>query len=73
MIMIIYFIFNFTTFCNIVSFLTKLLTLNVLFSTAVIAAVVAKLEILGILPLTSFILALRVVLVAKLVISGIFS
>ena len=71
MIMIIYFIFNFTTFCNIVSFLTKLLTLNVLFSTAVIAAVVAKL--LGILALPSFILALRVVLVAKLVISGIFS
>ena len=34
-------------------------------------ALVAKLVILGISPLTSFILALTVVLVAKLVISGI--
>ena len=41
---------------------------GVLFSTAVTAAVEAKLVILGILFLTSFILALRVVLVAKLVI-----
>ena len=63
------FIFNFTNFCVIVSFfLTKLLTLGILFSTAV---VVAKLVILGISFLTSFILALGVVLVAKLVISGI--
>ena len=43
-------------------FLTKLLTLGILFSTAVRGS-----------PLTSFILALRVVLVAKLVISGILS
>ena len=42
--------------------MTKLLTLGILFSTAVRGS-----------PLTSFILALRVVLVAKLVISGILS
>ena len=42
-------------------------------STVVRAAVVAKLVILGISPLTSFILAQRAVLVAKLVISGILS
>ena len=51
--------------------MTKLLTLGILFSTAVRAALVAKLVILGISLLTSFALALRVVLVAKLVISGI--
>ena len=50
-------------------FLTKLLTLGISFSTAVRAVVVAKLVILGISPLTSFILALRVVLVVKLVVS----
>ena len=46
------FIFNFTTFCVIVSFfLTKLLTLGiiVLFLTAVRGIVVAKLAILGIM------------------------
>ena len=54
--------------------MTKLLKLSILFSTAVRAVVVvAKLIILGISFLTSFILALRVVLVAKLVISGILS
>ena len=52
-----------------VSFLTKLLTLGFLFSTTVRAVVLARLVILGISPLTSFILALRVVLVAKLVMS----
>ena len=52
-------------------FLTKLLTLGILFSTAVGGLVVAKLVILGISPLTSFILALREALVAKLVILGI--
>ena len=69
MIMIsINFIFNFIHFCAIVSFfLTKLLTLGILFLTAV-RAVVAKLVILDILFLTSFIVALRVILVAKLVI-----
>ena len=54
-------------------FLTKLLTIGILFSTAVRALVVAKLVILGISPLTSFIIALRVVFVAKLVISVILS
>ena len=47
--------------------------LGILFSTAVRAAVVAKLVILSILFLTSFMLTLRAVLVAKLVISGILS
>ena len=66
------FIFDFTNFCVIVSFLTKLLTLGILFSKAVRAVVViAKLVILGILFLTSFILALRAVVVTKLVILGI--
>ena len=53
-------------------FFTKLLTLGILFSTVLRAAVVAKLVILDISPLTSFVLALRLVLVAKLVISGTF-
>ena len=53
------FIFSFTTFCVIASFfLTYLLTLGILFSTAVRAVVVAKFVILGILFLTSFILPL---------------
>ena len=65
------FIFDLTNFCvTVFLFLNKLLTLGILFSTAVIA-VVAKL--LGISPLTSFILALSEALVVKLVISGIFS
>ena len=42
------FIFSLTNFCVIVSFLTKLPTLGILFSTAVRAVVVAKLVILGI-------------------------
>ena len=65
------FIFNFTNFYVIVSFLTKLLTLGILFPTAVRAVVVAKLVILGISPLTPFILALRETLVAKFVILSI--
>ena len=64
------FLSNFTSFCVIVSFLTKLLTLGILSSTEARAEVIAKLVILGIFSLTSFILALRVVLVVKLVISG---
>ena len=62
------FVFNFSNFCVIVSFLTKLLILGILFSTVVRAVVVAKLVILGILFLTSFILDLRAVVVAKLII-----
>ena len=65
------FLLNFISFCFIVSFLTKLLTLGILFSTTVRALVVAKLVMLGISPLTSFILALRAILVAKLKISSI--
>ena len=53
--------------------MTRLLTLGTIFSTVVRAAVVANLVILGLSPLTSFILALRVVLVDRLVISGILS
>ena len=64
------FIFNFGNFCVIVSFLTKLLTLGILSSTAVRTVVVAKLVILGILFLTSFILALIAVIAAKLVVVG---
>ena len=45
-------------------FLTKSLTLGILFSTVVRAVVVAKLVILGIPPLITFILALRTELVA---------
>ena len=50
--MISNFIFNFTNFCVIVIFLTKLPTLGILFSTSVRAVVVAKLVKLGISPLT---------------------
>ena len=52
------FFFSFTNFCVIVSFLTKLLTLGILFSTAVRGVVVAKLVILGISPLTLLTLCL---------------
>ena len=65
------FIFNFTNFCVIVSFLTKLLTLGILFSIALRAVVVALLVILGVLSLTSFVQALRAAFVAKLVIPSI--
>ena len=51
--------------------MTKLLTLGTLFSTLVKTVVVAKLIILGILFLTSFILVLRKALVAELVLQGI--
>ena len=51
-------IMNFINFCVYSQFfLTKLLTLGILFSTAIRAVVVAKLVILGISPLTSFTLA----------------
>ena len=69
------FIFNLTDIYLIGSFFffTKLLTLDVLFSTEVRTVVVAKLVMLGISFLTSFILALTVVLLAKFVIPGILS
>ena len=50
------------------SFLTKLLTLGISFSTAVRSVTIAKLVILTILFLTSSIFALRAAVVAKLVI-----
>ena len=52
--------------------MTRSLTLGILFSTLVTAVVVVKF-LLGISFLTSFILALEVVLVAKLVISDVLS
>ena len=64
------FIFSFTKLCVInIFFLTKLLTLGIFFSTAERAVVVAKLAILAISSLTSFILALSEALVANLVIT----
>ena len=51
--------------------MTKLITLGILFPTAVRAKVVAKLVKLVIFPLTSFIFSLRKALVAKLVILGV--
>ena len=54
------FLFNFINFYVTVRFfLNRLLTLGILFSTAVREALVAKLVILGISSLTSFILELR--------------
>ena len=50
------FIIDFNNFCVIVSFLTKLLTLGILFSRAVRVVVIAKLVLLDILLLTSFVL-----------------
>ena len=68
MIMIGKFFFKFTNFCVIVCFLTKLLTLYILFSTAVNAIFAAKL-------LTSRILftnSVSFVFLIRLVPSGIF-
>ena len=73
MVMISNFLFNFINFVLWSVFLTKLLKLAILFSTAVIELVVANLVMLHISPLASFVLTLRVVLVAKLIISGILS
>ena len=58
MIMISKFLFNFSNFCVIICFLTKLLILGILFPTTVNAAFVAKPLILGILPSIFVILAL---------------
>ena len=59
--------------CYTQFFLTKSLTVGISFSTSVKAVVPANLVILRTSPLTSFILALKEALVAKLVISGILS
>ena len=69
MIMISNFLFNFINLCVRVSFF--LLTLGILSATAVRALVVAKVVIVGISSLTSFIIELREALVAKLVILGV--
>ena len=50
--------------------MTKLLILDILFSTALTAILLPRLVIFGIPPLNSFILALRIVLVARLVMSS---
>ena len=71
MIMISNLLFNFINFYVTVTFFTKLLTLGILFLTALRAFLVAKWVILVISSLISFTLALRVVLVAQLVMSGI--
>ena len=66
------FIFNFINFCVIASFvLNKLRTSGISYSTAVTTALVAKLVILGVSFLTSFILALKETLVTRLVILSI--
>ena len=57
----------------VIVLLTKILTLGILFSTALREVLVAKLVILGISPVTLIALTLRVVLWAKLAISGILS
>ena len=60
MIVIINFIFNFTNFCIVIYFFfAKLLTSGILFLIAVNAKLIAKPAILGILPSTSVILALK--------------
>ena len=56
--MISNFLFNFINFCVIVSFLPKLVTLAILFSTALRAVLVDKLVISDILSSTLFILTL---------------
>ena len=71
MIMIIKFIFKFCNFSVIVCFLTKLLTLGILFSTVVNAVFVAKLLISGILPSISVILVLQSVVLTRPLVSGV--
>ena len=61
---------NIINICVIVTFWSRLLTLGILFSTVVGAT---KLVILGISVLNSFILALKEVLVTKLLISSVIS
>ena len=62
--------FKFTNFCVIDYY--KLLTLGILFSTAVNTDVVTKLLTLGILPSLSLNLALQSDFLIKLLVSGIF-
>ena len=71
MIMIIKFIFNFSNFCVIVCFSTKLLTLGILFSTSVNAVFVAKLLISGILFSNSVIFSIIISFLTRPLVSGI--
>ena len=72
MIMISKFLFNLRKFCVIICFLTKLLILGILFSTAVNAALfVAKPLILGIVLSISVMSALSYVFLTSLLVSGI--
>ena len=69
--MISKFLFNFSNFCVIICFFTKLLILGILFSTVVNAAFVAKPLMLGILPSISVILVLQSVFLTRPLVSGI--
>ena len=68
MIMVGKFLFNFSNFCVIVCFLTKLLTLGILFSTAVNAVFATKLLTSGIL----FSKSVSFAFLIRLITSGIF-
>ena len=68
MIMISKFLFNFGNFCFIICFLTKLLSLGILFSTVVSAVFVARLLTSGILSSNS----VNFVFLTKLVTLGFF-
>ena len=68
MIMVGKFLFNFSNFCVIVRFLTKLLTLGILFSTAVNAVFATKLLTSGIL----FSKSVSFAFLIRLITSGIF-
>ena len=72
MIMISKFFFNFSNFCVIICFLTKLLILGILFSAVVNAAFAAKGLILGILPSIPVILVLQSAFLTRPLVSGFF-
>ena len=66
------FIFNFSNFCVIICFLTKLLILGILFSAVVNTAFAAKGLILDILPSIPVILVLQSVFLTRPLVSGFF-
>ena len=72
MIMMSKFIFNFSNFCVIICFLTKLLILGILFSAVVNTAFAAKGLILDILPSIPVILVLQSVFLTRPLVSGFF-
>ena len=65
-------VFNFTNFCIIIVFFTRLLTSGILFSTAVNAELVARPVILTIFPSISVVLAFKSVFSASSLVSAIF-